>query len=66
MKGEKKKNSEFIKGYVCACAAYVSGHGLDTGVKDTLKCAGHINWDDIDEHDKELLKEYIEQESEGV
>lgn len=46
----------FNQGFVCACATIVNEHGADTIAKDALRNVGEINWDDIDEFDKAILR----------
>jgi hypothetical protein len=57
--GEQRDNGSrwFERGYVCAAAEIIRTHGEDVIARDVLRGIGLIDWDDIDEGDRDALKE---------
>lgn len=47
----------FMQGYICAVATLVSQHGNATQARNLLESFGKVDWDHIDEIDKERLRE---------
>lgn len=56
-KRDDELNREWHRGYVCAVAKIVLMHGEDTIAKDVLREGGRIDWSDIDDYDKDVLRE---------
>lgn len=48
--------SAFMQGYVCAVAEIIRTHDEPTVAKDVLRGIGNVNWDCIDDYDKETLQ----------
>lgn len=51
----------FERGYVCAVAEIIRTHGADVIAEDVLRGLGSIDWNDIDETDRDTLAEVREQ-----
>ena len=47
----------FTQGYICAVASLVKMHGEDTMAKDLLGGIGKVDWKNIDEYDRNILRE---------
>ncbi len=50
---------EFERGYICALAGIVRGHGTGTEVREALQALDQIDWRRIDAYDRGVLAETI-------
>jgi hypothetical protein len=46
---------QFTRGYVCAAAEIMRTHGNKQIARDVLRSAGKVDWNDINEADREAL-----------
>jgi hypothetical protein len=52
-----KEKTVFMQGYVCAVATLVHQHGNSTEARNLLESFGFVDWNDIDQIDKDRLRE---------